>query len=183
MKQRIYGIDLLKVMACIGVVSLHTVNGSLGIVNRIVTLVCSLSIPIFFMCSGYVVFLKENISYEYAAKKIIKILAVCFFWEMMHAIAYFLYYHEMRNFIESFFMDFLQKGLFFHFWFFGALIILYLLLPILRKMEQKTPRLYIGLLAFLGGVCICIDEISIAAGRQMSLSVIQTFRLWQWLFY
>ena len=54
MKQRIYGIDLLKVMACIGVVSLHTVNGSLGMVNRIVTLVCSLSIPIFFMCSGYV---------------------------------------------------------------------------------------------------------------------------------
>lgn len=50
MKQRIYGIDLLKVMACIGVVSLHTVNGSLGMVNRIVTLVCSLSIPIFFMC-------------------------------------------------------------------------------------------------------------------------------------
>lgn len=57
MKQRIYGIDLLKVMACIGVVSLHTVNGSLGMVNRIVTLVCSLSIPIFFMCSGYVAFL------------------------------------------------------------------------------------------------------------------------------
>ncbi len=183
MKQRIYGIDLLKVMACIGVVSLHTVNGSLGMVNRIVTLVCSLSIPIFFMCSGYVAFLKENISYKYVAKKIIKILAVCFSWEMIHAIVYFLYYHEMRNFIESFFMDFLQKGLFFHFWFFGALIILYLLLPILRKMEQKTPRVYIGLLAFLGGVCICIDEISIAAGQQMSLSVIQTFRLWQWLFY
>lgn len=69
MKQRIYGIDLLKVMACIGVVSLHTVNGSLGMVNRIVTLVCSLSIPIFFMCSGYVAFLKENISYKYVAKK------------------------------------------------------------------------------------------------------------------
>lgn len=183
MKQKVYGIDLLKVMACIGVVCLHTVNGSLDIVNRILTLVCSLSIPIFFMCSGYVVFLKENISYEYVAKKIIKILAVCLFWEIMHAIAYFLYYHEMRNFIKSFFLDFLQKGLFFHFWFFGSLIILYFLLPILRRMEQKTPRLYIGILAFLGGACICIDGISMVAGRQVSLSIIQTFRLWQWLFY
>ena len=183
MNQKIYGIDLLKVMACIGVVCLHTVNGSIGIVNRIVTLVCSMSIPIFFMCSGYVAFLKANISYEYAAKKIIKILAVCFSWEIMHAIAYFLYYHKMRNFIESFFLDFLQKGLFFHFWFFGSLIILYLLLPSLRRMERKSPRLYIGILLFLGGVCICIDGISIVAGRQVSLSIIQTFRLWQWLFY
>ena len=89
----------------------------------------------------------------------------------------------MRNFIKSFFLDFLQKGLFFHFWFFGSLIILYFLLPILRRMEQKTPRLYIGILAFLGGACICIDGISMVAGRQVSLSIIQTFRLWQWLFY
>ena len=80
-------------MACIGVVSLHTVNGSLGMVNRIVTLVCSLSIPIFFMCSGYVAFLKENISYKYVAKKIIKILAVCFFWEM---IPLYIFYIIMR---------------------------------------------------------------------------------------
>ncbi len=91
----------------------------------------------------------------------------------MHAIAYFLYYHEMRNFIKSFFLDFLQKGLFFHFWFFGSLIILYFLLPILRRMEQKTPRLYIGILAFLGGACICIDGISMVASRQVSLSIIQ----------
>lgn len=33
MKQKVYGIDLLKVMACIGVVCLHTVNGSLDIVT------------------------------------------------------------------------------------------------------------------------------------------------------
>ena len=183
MTKRIYGIDLLKVLACSGVVALHTVNGSLGIVNRIVTIICSLSIPTFFMCSGYVAFLKSEISYHYVLKKINKIVIVCFGWEILHAIAYFLYYHDVRNFVESFFLDFLQKGLFFHFWFMGVLIILYLLLPILRVLKMKMPMIYAGILVGMCVICICIDGINMIIGYQANLSVVQTFRLWQWLFY
>lgn len=183
MEQREYGVDLLKIMACVGVVSLHTINGSLGIINRVVTLICSLSIPIFFMCSGYVMFLKKSISYRYVVKKVIKILVICYLWEMIHAILYFLYYHQIRNFVKSFFLDFLQKGLFFHFWFLGSLIILYVILPILREIEKRTPRLYLGLIIFLGAICVCIDGISVFIGEQLNLLIIQTFRLWIWLFY
>lgn len=182
-KQREYGVDLLKIIACFGVIALHTVNGTLGISNRIITLIFSLSIPTFFVCSGYLMFLKKEISYSYVIKKVIKILLICFSWEVLHAIAYFLYYHRIRNFVESFFGDFLQKGLFFHFWFMGTLIILYMFLPLLRTLEQKEPKAYLGVLGLLGLLCVSIDVISIFAGRQMHLQVIQTFRLWTWLFY
>lgn len=182
-KQREYGIDLLKIMACIGIVALHTVNGTLGIFNRIITLICTLCIPIFFVCSGYLMFLKKEISYSYVIKKIVKILLVCFAWEALHAIAYFLYYHQIRNFIESFFRDFLQEGLFFHFWFMGTLIILYMLLPMLRILELKKTKVYLGALGLLGLLCVGIDVLSIFVGRQIQLQVIQTFRLWTWLFY
>lgn len=183
MENREINIDLIKIMACCGVVALHTVDENLGIINRVIVLLSTMAIPLFFVVNGYLMFKKENITYSYVFQKIRKILIVCFAWECLHALAYFLYYHERRNFISSFILDFFQKGLFFHFWFFGVLILINLLLPLLRKLERKNVPKYVLLTMLFGLIGMGIEVVSLIMKEQILLNVIQTFRMWTWLFY
>lgn len=181
--KREIGFDVLKVVACCLVVASHTIRADFGFVNFVVFALAIIAIPLFIMVNGYLMFQKAEVTYAYVRKKIIRILVVCFSWEALHAVAYFLYYHQFRNFLESFLLDFLQKGLFFQFWFMGSLIVLYLLLPILRWFYEKNAVLYIGILAALGVLCAIISIIMTVTKNLFVLEVPQSLRLWYWIFY
>lgn len=181
--KREYGIDIIKIIACSFVVAIHTVNGQLGVINRIIQMCTVLAIPLFFTVNGYLLLKKPKVSYGYVVKRIIKILIICFSWEAIHATVCFLVYHEIRNFLLSFLLDFLQEGLFFHFWFFGSLIIIYLILPLINKLLNKHKIVYITILAVLCLACVVIDVLQFLVNQQFIRAIIQTFRLWMWLFY
>ena len=87
--ERNLNIDLLRIFACFGVVAIHTLNGSLHLSNNLILLTTNTCIPLFFLMSGYLMFQKENISYTYVAKKVIRILGVCFIWELLYLVAVF----------------------------------------------------------------------------------------------
>ena len=176
-------IDFLRTFACFGVVAVHTINGSLHIINNMISLLTNICIPLFFLMSGYLMFQKEHISYNYVLKKCVRMLITCFLWELLYSIAAFLYYHEFRNFIYSFLMDFVQKGLFFHFWFFGSLILLYLLAPVIRKLEKKSSALFMALVVGLITVCVVIDILQMAFRTKFVSVVPQSLRLWLWVAY
>ena len=177
------GIDVLKVVACFLVVSLHTINSTFGLLHRIIISTSVIAIPIFFTTSGVFMLGKESVSYSYIFRKIGKILAVCFMWECLYSIVLFIVKHEWRPFLGSFLYDFFQKGLFFHFWYLGAMIILYLLCPLLHKLIKRNPQLFIGLTICLGVINILLDVMQLIEGRQFVLNVVQTLRIWIWLFY
>ena len=88
---RNYNIDLLKILMCIGVVGIHTINASLSSFHYVISLLMIVCMPLFFMINGYLLLKKDKITYKYAFQKIIKILFVVFGWEMLHAAAYFMY--------------------------------------------------------------------------------------------
>lgn len=113
MKKREVGLDLIKVLACLGVVALHTIYPEKGFINRIITLLAVTSIPLFFVASGYLMFQRESLDYKYALRKILRILLVCFAWELLHAVAYFMYYHQVLDFLTSFFWIIFKRGYFF----------------------------------------------------------------------
>ena len=182
-KKREIGVDLVKVFACVWVVALHTLRPGQGLANRIVFLMASVCMPLFFICNGYVLFLKRQITYGYVLKKVARILSVCFMWELLHAVAYFLVYNEFRNFIQSFILDFFQEGLFYHFWFMGTLIILYMLLPLLKRIQVANSRVFVGIVVTLGSINILIDVLMVAFGKQFILDVPSNLRLWNYLFY
>ena len=181
--ERIIGLDFIKVIACIFIVALHTINVSYSPINFIIISFAVSAIPLFIMVNGYLMFQKTEITYGYIGNKIFRILIVCFSWEALHALAYFCYYHKFRNFVKSFLLDFLQQGLFFHFWFMGTLIILYLLLPFLYQLYQQSEKIYIGILIGLGVACAMISFLMIVTRNQFILKVPQSLRLWYWLFY
>lgn len=182
-KKREAGLDLIKILACIGVVALHTLYPGKSFINRIITLFATTSIPLFFMVSGYLMFRRETFDYKYALKKILRILSVCLAWEFLHAVSYFLYYRQPRNFLSSYVLDFFQKGLFYHFWYMGALILVYLAMPLLYMVEKKAPKVYAGILAALVVINVGIDSASIIVKRQFILDVPQNLRYWTWLLY
>lgn len=177
------GIDLIKLIACLGVVSLHTLYPGKGPTVRIITLLAGTSIPLFFMVSGYLMFRKKEIHYSYVLTKIRRILLICLSWEALHALAYLLYYRQLRNFLTSFVLDFFQKGLFYHFWYLGALILMYLAMPAFHRLLAQSPRQYRIILICLSLFCAATDLLQAALGQYLILQIPQNLRVWNWLLY
>lgn len=83
--------------------------------------------------------------------------------------------------IKTFFGAFLQRGTFALFWYFGAMCIIYAVYPILNKIYDDYPRYYCLMLIFIMAIQN-IAFIGNVVGFEEQ-SVIQTFRLWNWITY
>ena len=183
-KTRNINLDLIKVLACIGVVLLHTTMPGFketGSWNLLVYLyyLGTYSIPLFFMVNGYLLLGKREITYPYILQKVKWILITVSSWTF---IVWFFKRDFTTNPIKKIVGSLLQKGYFFQFWFFGALILIYLCLPILRKfLNSKRSFLYI--LSSLLTIGLIFELANIILQMPLQSYVIQTFRLWTWLFY
>ena len=84
-KTRNINLDLIKVLACIGVVLLHTTmigfkdTGSWNLLAYLYYL-GTYSIPLFFMVNGYLLLGKSNITYSYILQKVKWILIIVSSW-------------------------------------------------------------------------------------------------------
>ena len=183
MRKREYGLDLLKVFACLGVVAIHTLNINKGLLNMIFAMSATLSIPIFLMVGGYLMLKRPGFSWRYALKKVMTILLVCLCWEALHAAAHYMVYREVRAFVQSWAMDFFQQGLFYHFWYMGALIFMYLAMPLVEQLMQRSSAVYRNVLIGLGCFNAVTDLILTLTGNRILMSVPQSLRLHFWLFY
>ncbi len=148
-KTRNINLDLIKVLACIGVVLLHTTmvgfkeTGSWNLLAYLYYL-GTYSIPLFFMVNGYLLLGKREITYPYILQKVKWILITVSSWNII----VWLFKRDFTvNPIKKIVGSLVQKGYFFQFWFFGALILIYLCLPILRKFLNSKRR-YLYILSF-----------------------------------
>lgn len=183
-KIRNINLDFLKIMACIGVVLLHTTMPGFketGPWNYLTYLyyLGTYSIPLFFMVNGYLLLGKNEISYSYILQKIKWILVTVSIWTLI----IWIYKRDFsQNPIKKVLGSLLQRGYFFQFWFFGALILIYLCLPILKKFLKSKNRylLALSLLVIIGFV---LELTNYLLQKPVQVYVIQTFRLWTWFFY
>ena len=191
-KEREVWIDLVKIIAIFLVVDLHVVCSgvSAGQLNSglILYYMGTIAIPLFFMASGYIQLRKKEkkITYQYILQKIKKILFVVVIWNIPIFIAKLVIQKQMTNIFYESISNLIQKGYFFQFWYLGAMIVIYLMLPILSRLfeEEKKGKIITGILL---GSCVLVDIINIV-GHQFGLPivkevVIQTFRIWTWLTY
>ena len=153
-KIRNINLDFLKIMACIGVVLLHTtISGfketrSWNYLTYLYYL-GTYSIPLFFMVNGYLLLGRNKISYSYILQKVKWIFITVSIWSLI----IWIYKRDFsENPIRIILDSLIQKGYFFQFWFFGALIIIYLCLPILKKFLNSINRylLILTLLVIIG---------------------------------
>ena len=183
-KIRNTNLDLLKIMACIGVVLLHTTmpgfkeTGSWNYLTYLYYL-GTYSIPLFFMVNGYLLLGKNGISYSYILQKIKWILVTVSIWTLI----IWIYKRDFsQNPIKKVLGSLLQRGYFFQFWFFGALILIYLCLPILKRFLKSKNR-YLLVLSLLVIIGFVLELTNYLLQKPVQVYVIQTFRLWTWFFY
>lgn len=178
------GLDLLKVFSCVGVIALHSSITGFTLdnfnISAYIYYLGTYSIPLFFMVNGYFLLNKRDLSMNYIRNKIIAILYVVLFWNILIWILKGDFY---SNPIRKTLGSLLQRGYFYQFWFFGSLILIYLLLPIIRKILKKNNG-YIILLLVLTIIGIFIEIINtFILYKPLQQYIPQTFRIWTWLFY
>lgn len=183
-KYRNINLDLLKVLACVGVVLLHTTMGGFketGSWNLLTYLyyLGTYSIPLFFMVNGYLLLGKREITYFYILQKVKWILITVLSWTF---IVWLFKRDFTENLIKKIVGSLIQKGYFFQFWFFGALILIYICLPILKKF-LNSRRSYLYILSVLLVIGLIFELTNIVLQMPIQTYVIQTFRLWTWFFY
>lgn len=183
-KNRNINLDLLKVLACVGVVLLHTTMGGFketGSWNLLAYLyyLGTYSIPLFFMINGYLLLGKREITYLYILQKVKWILITVSSWSF---IVWLFKRDFTTNPIKKIVGSLIQRGYFFQFWFFGALILIYLCLPILRQF-LNSKRSYLYSLYLLMTIGLIFELSNILLQMPIQTYVIQTFRLWTWFFY
>lgn len=189
-KKRNIGIDLLKLIACILVITLHSLPPEdLMVANNVFNLslyyVGTLAIPVFFMSSGYFVLNKRSISYAYSFKRIKNILIVVFSWLMLYSLVILIVKHKFNflNEIEGSLFTGVNGSHFYHFWFFWALMIMLLLAPILVWIIQKSFNYFLVLTVVVTVICL-IQDISLHMGyAYLMRNTQQVFRINTWIEY
>lgn len=144
MKNRIYFLDKLRVLACFMVCMIHVssynwsnvdINGTNWSIMNIYDSIARFSVPIFVMISGYI-FLNRNIDYKILIKKHVFKLALAF-------VIFLGLYYLLLPYIAK---DRLNNSVSYkHLWFLLMMILLYLITPILKKIVEdiKVERLFL----------------------------------------
>ena len=183
-KTRNINLDLIKVLACIGVVLLHTTmigfkeTGSWNLLAYLYYL-GTYSIPLFLWFNGYLLLGKSNITYSYILQKVKWILIIVSSWTTI----IWLFKRDFTvNPIKKIVGSLLQKGYFSQFWFFGALI-LYYFMPTCFEKNLNSKRKYLYILSCLIAIGLMFELANIILQMPLQSYVIQTFRLWTWFFY
>ncbi len=179
MINRNVNLDLIKCIACFAVVGLHAV----GMNNYTIYYLCGCGVPLFFMVNGYLMFSKDNINYSYAFHKILQIVKIVFFWNLLITLPVLLLRHKPVNPFALSFHSLLQKGYLWHFWFFGALLLLYLILPPLHRLFGQKRILHIITVIICFLICLSMSITSMVKGYPLHAYIPQSLRLWTWLFY
>lgn len=178
-------IDMLKNIACFGVVALHTFAPTK--LPNAFYYIFVFAIPIFFMVNGYLLLNKKELTYPYIIKKIFNILLTILIWNVFFSCAILVAKHQLINPLLETIKNLLQKGFFYQFWFFGSLILIYSILPLLHSFLNKNSKRYTPILIILILICLIIDITNLILGSMhkpiFTAQVIQSFRLWTWLMY
>ena len=182
--------DLLRIFACCAVVGLHTLRSNVSIYNSILYYLCGFAIPVFFMSSGYILVNRKEIPFSYIRKKVFSILSIVLLWNGLLFVLKFGYkvilHHDHSFHVYDFFLmtgkSLIQKDTMYHFWYLGALILIYLFLYCLSAMKAST-RTKVIIWAIILGVSLVLQWISYADGSPLQKNLRQTFRLWSWVQY
>lgn len=161
-------IDLIKVISMIFVMGLHS-RGYFceypiyDFGYYLIHSVCGLAIPLFFMVSGYLLLGRnKNTDYSYSLKKIYAIVRFMFIITTLYYSAYAVMKGSfyLKDYVTITFGSLLQYGTFGVFWYFGAMICIYLIYPIVNKLYNNSFKQFLIGVGFLSFICCNIFIIS-----------------------
>lgn len=182
MNTRNLNLDLIKLTAMCGVMCLHTQMRFLDSpIAHFFYVTAVVSIPLFFMTSGYLLLGRGNIDNKYSVRKIIGILR---FVAIMTVLFYLLSgIRHGESFVNATLGSLIQRGQLGIFWYFGAMVIIYVCLPYLSHLYKQKLKEFIFVTVGLFLMSSAVFVLNFTNGIHIEQNTIQTFRLWNWLFY
>lgn len=152
MQQKIYWIDNLRGIACLMVVMIHTTTwyitnpGSISMPDwewaNALNAASRVSVPLFFMISGYLFFGERSAQPRHFLR-----IGLCLAFYSVLALLYIWLFTSIN--IELALRYLFQKPVFYHLWFFFAIIVIYLVSPLIQ-VRQVRPRMLLVLMAVIG---------------------------------
>ncbi len=194
-RNRNLSLDLIKIIAMFGVIALHTFGArDYWQLSNVFYETGVISIPLFFMVSGYLMIGREKVGFYYAFKKIVNIvrfvlILTLVIWALSllnksYVINGDIIHKILVDIYNDFVGAFLQVGPLWHCWYLGAIIILYSIMPIINKLFFNFKVLfYIIFISLLILEFWVFIKNLITNGAPFESSITQTFRLWNWFFY
>lgn len=188
-------IDLLRVFAAIAVIGLHVLRANGGVVAIHIYHICGFAVPLFFVISGYLL-LDREISFCYLLTKIIGIVKLVTIWNIIVTIPLTVANIIRGNSIISFFPLFLRQcinsvtqgeSVLFQFWYFLALLIVYIIAFVISKLAEESKTLKYRLISILWVsslvLSVTIQIISYINKYPVQSAIIQPMRIWTWIQY
>jgi surface polysaccharide O-acyltransferase-like enzyme len=182
-KERLVGIDIIKVLACFFVVVLHSCPAETTVnYSSILYHMGVIAIPLFFTANGYLFFGKTKTNPFYTYKKRDNILLLVLLWNILFVGVQILLEHKIRNPLSLMVNNlFFQNGFFFQFWYFGALLIIYMLFPVLDRYYNNNRSLFVKISLFFIFLQVVTDGLNIFFSIKYNVVfqsfIPQTFRL------
>lgn len=179
MKRNI-SLDFIKIVAMYSVLALHigfAIDFTSCFLSNYWWSFFGVAIPLFFMVSGYLMESK-TITYTYCFKKIYGILKYVFL-----TLTPFVIYQLIQGNLNSlkYYYAWIRQGSALPvYWYFAAMIIIYLLLPTLKKLINSKYLLTFLIILFL--LCQIVFALNIKFDFEKTY-VYQAFRIWNWVFY
>ena len=165
MPQKINWIDNLRAIACLMVIVIHTttwyITGPMAVtgiswdVANVLNSASRVCVPLFFMISGYLFFGERSAQGRHMLR-----IVLCLLFYSAVALVYITWLtpiSEGRSLLKL-----LQKPVFYHLWFFFAIIGIYLLSPLIQ-VKTVQPR-YVALLVVVLAVLANPNTISQSVG-------------------
>jgi len=152
MQQKIYWIDNLRGIACLMVVMIHTTTwyitnpGSISMPNwewaNVLNSASRVSVPLFFMISGYLFFGERSAQPRHFLR-----IGLCLVFYSVLALLYIWLFTSIN--LELALRYLFQKPVFYHLWFFFAIVVIYLVSPLIQ-VRQVKPAMLLVLMAVTG---------------------------------
>ena len=155
MKLRIYYMDYLRTIAIIGVLAIHAaapyatmyqkIDFSMWEAGIIYNSLSRWCVPIFFMISGALLLGKKEESLkEFFSRRANKILIPFVFWSVIYYVWRALVIYNSTPSFTEFKQLFLNANVYYHLWYFYALIAIYLLVPMFNVFCRYASQQIVG---------------------------------------
>ena len=152
MPTKIHWIDNLRGIACLMVVMIHTttwyITNAASVttfdwdVANILNSASRVSVPLFFMISGYLFFGERSAQPRHFLR-----IGLCLVFYSVVALLYIAFFTSINS--ELSIKNLLQKPVFYHLWFFFAIIVIYLVSPLIQ-VKQIGGKMLLALIIVTG---------------------------------
>ncbi|WP_421549839.1 acyltransferase [Kluyvera intermedia] len=152
MQEKINWIDNLRAIACLMVVMIHTTTWfvthphDISPLNwdfaNILNSASRVSVPLFFMISGYLFFGPRSAQPRHFLR-----IALCLLFYSVLALMFIATFTHIN--VENSLKNLLQKPVFYHLWFFFAIIVIYLVSPLI-EVKAISGKMLLALMVVIG---------------------------------